>query len=185
MSEGQGQHPEPELPPIGTDGLRHWQVAGGVVSDERGLLLVENRRRNGKTDWSTPGGVVDMGETPVEGLSREVKEETGLEVKTWDGPIYRVEVKAPDAGFFLKVEAFRAELFTGELLIDDPDGIVIAAEFVDIIRARTLLDETTSPWVGEPLLAHLEDGVSDGRVFRYLVEGKRGQQRRITRSHDD
>lgn len=185
MSKGQSHHPEPELPPIGADGLRHWQVAGGVVADERGLLLVENRRRNGATDWSPPGGVVDKGESPVQGLSREVKEETGLDVVSWAGPIYRVEVKAPDAGFFLKVEAFKAELVTGELFIDDPDGIVISAEFVDLIRAKNLLDETTSPWVSEPLLAHVEGGVSDGRVFRYLVEGKRGEERRITRSHDE
>lgn len=178
------QHPQPQLPPIGEDGLRHWQVAGGVVADQRGLLLVENRRRNGSTDWSTPGGVVDPGETALEALSREVAEETGLTVTGWSDPLYRVEVEAPDAGFFLSVSAFRAETFTGHLAIDDPDGIVIGAEFVDMARARHLLAETPSPWVGEPLLAHLEDGFSDGRMFRYRVEGTRGEERRITRSHD-
>lgn len=183
-SGAQHGHPPPELPPVGADGLRHWQVAGGVVADERGLLLVENLRRNGSTDWSTPGGVVDRGETSRQALSREVREETGLDVPDWLGPIYRVEVKAPDAGFFLQVEAFRAETFSGEINIEDPDGIVICAEFVDLVRARALLGQTPSPWVGEPLLAHVEDGVTDGRVFRYLVEGKRGEERRITRSHD-
>ncbi|MGI9599409.1 MAG: NUDIX hydrolase, partial [Acidimicrobiales bacterium] len=169
----------PILPPIAADGLRHWQVAGGIVADERGLLLVKNLRRNGDMDWSTPGGVVDPGETPVQGLTREVREETGLSVLSWNGPVYRVEVTAPDAGFFLEVEAHRAEGFSGALTIDDPDGIVISAEFVDLLTARNRLNGA-SPWVVEPLLAHVEDGVRDGRVFRYLVEGRR-HDRKITR----
>jgi 8-oxo-dGTP diphosphatase len=173
---------EPSIPDVGADGLRHWQVAGGVITDPRGMLLVENLRRNGQTDWSTPGGVVDPGETPTEGLTREVEEETGLTVTGWSGPLYRVEVTAPDAGFFLRVEAHLAKAYTGSLRIDDPDGIVVSAEFVDQLTARSRL-QGTSPWVVEPLLAHLEDGVADGRVFRYLVEGDRSD-RRITRSHD-
>lgn len=182
MSGSHSDGHEPILPPVGSDGLRHWQVAGGVIVDPRGTLLVQNLRRNGETDWSTPGGVVDPGETPVEGLTREVLEETGLTVSAWTGPIYHVEVTAPDAGFFLRVEAHLAQSFTGELHIDDPDGIVVSAEFVDHLTARQRL-QSTSPWVVEPLLAHLEDGVSDGRVFRYLVEGRR-EDRTVTRSHD-
>lgn len=181
-----GQHHDgitPAIPPVQADGLRHWQVAGGVIADARGLLLVENLRRNGEVDWSTPGGVVDPGETAVEGLTREVKEETGLTVSSWAGPIYRVEVTAPDAGFFLAVEAHRAERFDGSITIDDPDGIVISAEFVDRAEARIRLG-TTSPWVVEPLLAHLEEGVDDGRLFRYHMTGGRGEERTITRLDD-
>ena len=179
MSNQHG-HGEPYLPPIGEDGLRHWQVAGGVVVDARGLLLVQNQRRNGELDWSTPGGVVDPGETAVEGLTREVREETGISVASWDGPIYRVEVLAPDAGFHLRVEAHRAQGFSGAVQVDDPDGIVISAEFVDVVTARRRL-HGGSPWVVEPLLAHLEHGIEDGRVFRYLVEGRR-TDRRVTRT---
>ena len=174
---------EPWLPPVGPDGLRHWQVAGGVIVDARGLLLVENLRRNGLTDWSTPGGVVDPGESPVEGLTREVAEETGLTVGSWAGPIYRVEVLAPDAGFHLVVEAHRARAFTGSLAIDDPDGIVVGAEFVDVGMAQERL-RAASPWVAEPLLAHLVDGFEDGRVFRYRVEGRSREDRSIIRDHD-
>lgn len=175
---------EPNLPPIGSDGLRHWQVAGGVLVDERGVLLVQNLRRNGKLDWSTPGGVVDPGETPIQGLTREVAEETGLAVSRWQGPVYRVEVMAPDAGFFLVVEAHRAADFTGAIAIDDPDGIVVGAEFVDLRQAGQRLDGG-SPWVVEPLLAHLRDGIDDGRTFRYRVEGRSRSDRVVTRGHDD
>lgn len=170
------------LPPIAADGLRHWQVAGGVIADKRGLLLVENLRRNGEVDWSTPGGVVDHGETPSEGLTREVKEETGLDVVQWSGPIYRVEVVAPTAGFHLTVEAHLAVSFDGSLTIDDPDGIVISADFFDMVAVKERLG-SAAPWVAEPLLSHLEEGTDDGRLFRYRLEGGRGEERRVLRLH--
>lgn len=63
------------VPNADADGLRRWRVAAGLMELDGHLLLVENLRRNGRTDWSTPGGVVEHGEDPVDGLTREVIEE--------------------------------------------------------------------------------------------------------------
>jgi 8-oxo-dGTP diphosphatase len=168
------------VPPRQRDGLRHWQVAGGIIVAEDAVLLVENLRREGVTDWSTPGGVIDAGETPVEGLTREVAEETGLAVARWQGPLYRVEVVAPDAGFVLRVEAHLAVDIAGTIRVGDPDGIVVGIDYVarSDVAAR-LVD--AQPWVSEPLLAHLDHGVDDGRLFRYHMTGSRGDDRRIER----
>lgn len=161
--------------------LRQWSVAGGVVQDSDGrLLLVENKRRDDSIDWSTAGGVVDAGESFVEALTREVQEETGLEVAAWAGPLYRVEVTAPDAGFFLQVEAHRALVFTGDIAIDDPDGIVLSAAFYSLDEAVELL-ASAPVFVSEPLLAHVVDGVDDGRTFAYTITG-RGPDRTILRT---
>ncbi len=179
VSKGTGRgQPEngDEQPP-----LREWLVAGGVLVDRRGhVLLVENRRRSGEIDWSTPGGVIDAGEQIIEGLTREVAEETGLVVETWNGPVYRIEVTAPGFGFHLEVEAHLALDFTGDLVIDDPDGIVIGAEFVDLSVARSRL--VSAPrWVAEPLLEHLEFGFGDGRHYGYRLEGSSATDRRVRR----
>ncbi len=168
------------VPPVEADGLRHWQVAGGVIVADDTVLLVENLRPGGVVDWSTPGGVVDPGEGPVEALTREVWEETGLRVAQWEGPLYRVEVVAPDAGFLLRVEAHLALEVRGEIEVDDPDGIVVGAEYVH--RAAVSAHMAGShPWVVEPLVAHLDDGIDDGRVFRYRVTGARREDRRVER----
>jgi len=78
--------------------MRDWLVAGAVIEGPDGLLLVENRRRNGSSDWSPPGGVIDPGEAVLDGLAREVVEETGLVVTEWSDPIYEIEVVAPGRG---------------------------------------------------------------------------------------
>lgn len=134
------------------------------------VLLVHNVRRDGRSDWSTPGGVVDEGETFVEALTRETYEESGITVPQWSGPIYRVEVVAPGLGFHLTVEAHVALSFAGEISIDDPDGIVVDARWVDLSQVASQLD-AASLFVAEPLLAHLHDGIDDGRLFGYEIDG--------------
>jgi 8-oxo-dGTP diphosphatase len=85
--------------------MRDWVVGGALILSDEGVLLVQNRRRNGSQDWTPPGGVIDEGETLLDGLTREVQEETGLRVTEWAGPVYEVHCEAPDLGWSLRVEA--------------------------------------------------------------------------------
>ncbi len=150
--------------------MREWLVAGAVVEDESGLLLVQNRRRDGRVDWSPPGGVVDPGETVLGGLTREVHEETGLVVSEWSEAIYEIEAEAPDMGWHLRVEVHRALAWEGELVIDDPDGIVIDARFVEVDCCGDQL-AGSPPWVRDPLGAWLAERWMQSRAFRYELQG--------------
>ena len=51
-----------------------------IVQDER-ILLVRRSNPPLQGEWSIPGGLVETGETTKEAIVREVREETGLEIR--------------------------------------------------------------------------------------------------------
>ena len=50
-----------------------------AVIDEQGRILLVRRADNGM--WAMPGGALEVGETPAEGVAREAREETGVECR--------------------------------------------------------------------------------------------------------
>ena len=69
---------------------------GALIFDGDSILLVERGHEPLKGWWSLPGGILETGETLAEGIRREVREETGLEVEP--GAIFEVfERIMPDA----------------------------------------------------------------------------------------
>jgi ADP-ribose pyrophosphatase YjhB (NUDIX family) len=66
--------PSPTLNPI--------VAVGAIVFDQAGrALLVERARPPGAGLWTVPGGKVELGETLVQAVVREVLEETGIVVE--------------------------------------------------------------------------------------------------------
>jgi len=67
-----GSREYPERPMVG--------VGGVVISNGRALLV---RRGSAPLEgqWSIPGGMLEVGETILEGVRRELLEETGIEVR--------------------------------------------------------------------------------------------------------
>lgn len=55
-------------------------VGAVVVDDQARVLLIRRDAEPMKGHWSLPGGLLELGETLVEGVKREVMEETGLNV---------------------------------------------------------------------------------------------------------
>jgi 8-oxo-dGTP pyrophosphatase MutT (NUDIX family) len=53
-------------------------AASCILFDKDKGILLEKRTDNGQ--WCIPGGAIELGEEPEEGLFREVKEETGLDI---------------------------------------------------------------------------------------------------------
>jgi 8-oxo-dGTP diphosphatase len=62
----------PEQPIVGV---------GAVVFRDDAVLLVRRGKEPAYGEWSLPGGAVELGETLVEALRRELREETGIEVE--------------------------------------------------------------------------------------------------------
>jgi mutator protein MutT len=63
-------------------------AVGAVIVDRGRVLLVRRGHEPAKGNWSLPGGGLELGESLVDGVVREVREETGLTVE----PIELVEL---------------------------------------------------------------------------------------------
>ncbi|HXY92345.1 MAG TPA: NUDIX hydrolase [Acidimicrobiia bacterium] len=167
--------------------LVEFTVAGALVESDDGVLLVQNRRRSGAVEWSTPGGVIDATDaTLLAGLGREVEEETGLRITAWEGPLYEVRATAVGLGWSLRCEVHRALAYEGTLTVDDPDGIVVDAVFTGPGEWADLLGPCAR-WVREPLLAWLEErwGPSEHRAFVYDVVGTEREHIRVERARGE
>ncbi len=64
---------------MGTPSARHSVSVSGVITDHQGRALLIQRRDNHR--WEPPGGVLELGESIQDGLRREVREETGLDIE--------------------------------------------------------------------------------------------------------
>jgi mutator protein MutT len=65
----------PERPLVGV---------GGVVISSGRALLIRRRTPPLEGEWSIPGGMLEVGETLIEAVRRELSEETGIEVRVLD-----------------------------------------------------------------------------------------------------
>jgi mutator protein MutT len=61
---------------------------GAVIVKDGKVLVVKRKHEPLAGRWSLPGGALELGETLEEGVAREMREETGLEVEV--GPVIEV-----------------------------------------------------------------------------------------------
>lgn len=54
---------------------------GAVIVKDDQIVLIKRGKAPRRGDWSLPGGGVELGETTRQAISREIREETGLEVE--------------------------------------------------------------------------------------------------------
>jgi ADP-ribose pyrophosphatase YjhB (NUDIX family) len=78
--------------PLRTFSARVFQVkftvsAAGVIVNEKGEVLLLNHVLRPFSGWGVPGGFMDAGEQPEATFRREIREETGLELR--DVKLYR------------------------------------------------------------------------------------------------
>ena len=153
-----------------------------ILKDDKGqVMLVANRRSRGGYRWSFPGGLVDEGETSLEALTREVKEETSITVTQWDRLAYTtlVQFRDDNRDLHLNVEIHLAKEWEGTFdCTHDPDGLVEEAIFIDMLSAGDLY--LGDDYISEPKLEWALSQWDHPVTFTYRVDG-RGEERTIRR----
>lgn len=76
------------------------RVAMALICDDSDNVLMGIRNDNGK--YTVPGGHLNIGEDPFEGMARELKEETGLDAEQMK--IARVTKKGKYLVYVIKVQ---------------------------------------------------------------------------------
>ena len=136
--------------------------------------------------WSLPGGIVEDDELVVEGLVREVTEETGLAIEPGRLAFVRqiderrpvpLTPRQPPVGYHATIWVFEAAGWSGDLGPDDPDGVVHEAAFVPLGDAVERLRRT--PWL-EIVADYLEGRIEPGFVrCERPAQGRGGQADRL------
>ncbi|MGZ6838798.1 MAG: NUDIX domain-containing protein [Blastococcus sp.] len=121
---------------------------GAVVHDGAGRLLMIRRGHAPHAGlWSLPGGRVEAGETAGQAIEREVREETGLEVRAGP-PVGRVLIPA-DGAVFDVVDLACTLTRPGEDPVagDDAAAVMFAdAATLDRLPCTPRLVETLREW---------------------------------------
>lgn len=84
-------------------------AAAAILREDGAILLV---RKRGTTAFMQPGGKIDVGETPVAALRRELFEELGLNIQA-ENAVYLGRFSAPAAnepGYLVSAEMFRLQM---------------------------------------------------------------------------
>jgi len=103
-------------------------AVGAVIEDEEGrILLVKHKPERGgfwQRKWICPGGKLELGETIGEGINREIKEETGLEIELVRPlPAFdRIVKSAGGVSLHVVYISYVAKLAGGELKVDSDVG---------------------------------------------------------------
>lgn len=124
---------------------RHIVAASALVSNANGQILLVRTHSRG---WEIPGGQIEIGESLIDGLKREVREETGVQVE-----IGRLAALRSNLTSSIVIFCFEARYLCGELQPSEetPEVEWVTAERgLDMISHPAILQSVQDVMAGAP-----------------------------------
>jgi len=109
---------------------------GAVIVKGNKVLLIKRAGDPGRGLWSIPGGLVELGEKIKDAVRREVKEETGLDVRVGEIADVTEIITRDEEGkvkYHFVIVDFFAEVLRGEL---KPSSDALEAKWVEFKDLR-------------------------------------------------
>jgi len=130
--------------------MAYMSTAGIVIRNKKIFMALRNPGGAQGDRWEFPGGKVDEGETPEQGLAREYKEEFGLQLTVGRGFF--------ESRFMNGQKQFQLLAFLGEL--DGTTPVVLP-------------EHQTTRWFTLEETSQLKMADSDIPILEYLLENRR------------
>jgi len=133
--------------------MKSWTGSAGIcINEQMEVLMVKSYDSE---QWAIPSGGMEEGETPEECCVREVKEETGYDVKILKQLIVKETLIQ---GFQVKTYYYKVDKIGDSSGVNDPDNLIAEAAWKSIADIKML--EHAYPEDVELLLEQL-DGSHD------------------------
>ena len=95
------------------------KVAAAIIMKEGKIFATQRGYGEFKDGWEFPGGKIEQGETPIQALEREIKEELAVEIKV--GSLFdTIEYDYP--GFHLTMYCFLCTIKSGEFVLKEHEA---------------------------------------------------------------
>ena len=138
-------------------------IVGGIVEKEGKILMVQEKKKFCYGKWNIPAGHLDPNETIIEGAIREIREETGCEVKATGVAIVANKVMPDD----VLVEIIFSTKLVNEDIRINPDEI-LDVKWIDKEDILNNMDEELRDitFIKKPIM-----NIIDGKVASLDVIG--------------
>lgn len=103
-----------------SQGMAEEKTVAAAIIRKGGKFLIAKRKQGGAVGgkWEFPGGKLEDGETPEQGLVRELKEELDIDAQV--GSFFAESLSAYPSGTF-RIMAYQVEDFKGEIVLREHD----------------------------------------------------------------
>ncbi len=113
--------------------LESWIGSAAICVNEKMEVLMV--RGKGSDLWAVPSGGLEKGETSEICCIREVQEETGYDIEI-TRKLFTKETEIK--GIKVRTFYFEGEVIGGEIMLNDPDGIIVEAEWKSLPEIKEL-----------------------------------------------